>query len=668
MPLSDQPISRRSFLGAATAAAAGGALGLVSCGGNEAGPDKTPFAGTGLGYGYWNDIFEAVSRGFIRNALRTSDTFAVCDYPGGTYLKNFIAASGKTCDSVARMLPALAARLVSPAGGAVIEADGVEYDLSDLLVKALANATDPECPDFWQYSKKAAWDQRQVESSIVAWSLWLARDSIMDRFTPAQRRNIQRWLASCTVVPTRTNNWALFTAVNHAARIALSERWSEFSGDEEFFRADLAAVDGMYRGDGWYSDTGEGHAFDYYNFWVFASHGLYWDAMVGERFPELREKYRERLRLFLETTPFFFGGNGSHVLFGRSLIYRWAVLTPLVLAHGLGQWPLSVGLLRRVCNRNLEFLWEAGAYDGENGRLRETLSPHSHHDVCESYINSGHPYWGMQAFHAMSLGPDDPFWSVPEEPLPVERGDFRRVIEAPGLLLDGVGESGQVRLWQARCNRGYPNKYFNFSWSSHFPWNVGMVDGKVPPDCALTFRADNGDYGRRSGDFEGEILSGQALVWRWSAQVGTREVRVESMSLVEGEFEWRAHRVDFDGAEELIAAEHTYALGLGLEERAGTQSGGVWEWAANEQGRVVFARAVFGFNTGGGFGGFEGRDDLNSLYPRAGQASLSARLKSGAHTLIAALYASPAPLPLDKLLERSAEIPPRIAEFAGLEL
>ena len=36
--------------------------------------------------------------------------------------------------------------------------------------------------------------------------------------TPAERANVNRWLASCTVIPERTNNHAWFTATNQAAR------------------------------------------------------------------------------------------------------------------------------------------------------------------------------------------------------------------------------------------------------------------------------------------------------------------------------------------------------------------------------------------------------------------------------------------------------------------
>ena len=66
--------------------------------------------------------------------------------------------------------------------------------------------------------------------SLVAWSLWLLGDGFLATLTSAERANIQRWLASCTRVAERQNNHAWFSAINQAARLALSGRWKEFSG------------------------------------------------------------------------------------------------------------------------------------------------------------------------------------------------------------------------------------------------------------------------------------------------------------------------------------------------------------------------------------------------------------------------------------------------------
>ena len=659
-------LNRRSFLKKSTAAAFAPALGMLACGPEpeKAVPEGMAFQASGYSFAEWDEIFRTITEGFISNALRTSDTFAVCDYWAGTLLDNFITAATKTCDSVTRIMPAIAARIASPDGDKKITVDGRTFDLEDIFVSALVHATDPESKDFWLYPPKDRWSQRQVESSIVAWSLWLTAEKLMDRFSPQQRSNIQNWLASCTVQTVRENNWALFTAVNHAARMALAERWPEFSGDPEFFRADLEAIDSMYQGDGWYHDSPEGHEYDYYNFWVFASHNLYWDAMVGERFPGLREKFRSRLKAFLETVPYFFGGNGSHVLFGRSLIYRWATLTPLVLAYRMGLWPHSIGLLRRICNRNLQFLWEAGAWDPENEKLRETLCPHSSRAICESYINHGHPYWGMQAFYAMSFPRSDPFWSAGEEPLPVEKDDFRKVIAAPGILLHGTKRTGQVQVLQSVCTKGYRNKYYNFSYSSHFPFNVEMVDNLVPPDCSLSFEEASGAYGRRDTPYTGKIVSDRQLVWEWSTNVGQIEVKVKSAAYLDDEFQWRAHIVSFGGEKSLTALESTYALGLGLDQTPETRRGETWRYGrAPVSGHAVFIRAIRGFDRGCNPEGFRGRENLNSFYPRAVQASVAAELEPGRHILAAATYASPEPLPIEEILAKTLTIPLNINIF-----
>ena len=220
-----------------------------------------------------------------------------------------------------------------------------------------------------------------MESSIIAWSLWLLRDTLLPQMSSLERQRIDAWLASCTTVPVRKNNWAWFTAVNHAARTALKDRFDEFSYDRSAMFDDLRALDGMYVGGGWYNDDKPHYAFDYYNSWVFASHYLYWNAMVGSKFPEWSRIFGERLKVYLGTAPLFFGSNGSHILYGRSLIYRWAVLTPLVLAYVQKQWPHDPAMLHRIVRGNLEYHWNNGAFESEKGKLRETYSDKGTGDI-----------------------------------------------------------------------------------------------------------------------------------------------------------------------------------------------------------------------------------------------------------------------------------------------
>ena len=165
--------------------------------------------------------FLEILEGFLRNARRTSSSYAVCDFAGGTVLPGAVAKSGKTYDSVTRMMPALAAWVAG-------NREAQTPELMDAVVQMFRNAFDPGHPDYWLPSPGKQQQQRQVEASIVAWSLWVMRDKLLPKLTSAERTNIQNWLASCTQVPVRGNNWAWFTAVNHAVRLSLADRWKEF--------------------------------------------------------------------------------------------------------------------------------------------------------------------------------------------------------------------------------------------------------------------------------------------------------------------------------------------------------------------------------------------------------------------------------------------------------
>jgi hypothetical protein len=119
---------------------------------------------------------------------------------------------------------------------------------------------------------------------------------------------------------------------------------------------------------------------------------------------------------------------------GRSLCYRWAVLSPLVLGYREGLWPHSPGLLRRIVRKNIEYHWSMGCFDEQRGKLRETFSADETPVTRETYIDNGHPYWAMLGFAFLSIR-RRPFWTQEEEPLPVEKGDYVYASTVPKFLL-----------------------------------------------------------------------------------------------------------------------------------------------------------------------------------------------------------------------------------------
>jgi hypothetical protein len=466
----------------------------------------------------------------------------VVEFPGGTVTKSFLTAKGLSITGVTRMMPALAAWV---AGGRRAE------PWLGLVRDALVNGTDPRHPDYWLASPEKEQNQRQVESSVVAWSVWLLRDKLLPRLNSAQRRNIAAWLASCTRRPVRTNNWAWFTAVNQACRLALAPRFPEFAGDEDWMREDLEFLWSLRTGDeGWFNDAPKGAAFDYYNSWVFASHFLYWNAILGSRYPEWSGRFGERLKKYLETAPLFFAPDGAHVLYGRSLIYRWGVLTPLVLAYQQGLWPHSPGLLKGLVERNVAWHRKIGGFDRDNGKLRETFTPEGAPGVKESYIDGGHPYWGMQAFALWMTPPRDPFWRGQAEPAPAARGDFARALPGPGLFVWGNQATGEVRLFSGRSYRSdlhYRDKYNKFTYSSRRGFCCVHEKQPIPHDCTLLLRGRATGETAGRGEFHSTELRPDGVDVSYTLALNGRQAQVFTRLRAQGAQELWEHRVAFDG-------------------------------------------------------------------------------------------------------------------------
>jgi hypothetical protein len=622
--------------------------------------------------------FHELIDGFLRNAKKTSDSFAVCNYPGGTVLKSCIAKSGKTYVSVARMLPALAAWVAADRQPMTTVVDGETFDLRKVLQQAYVNAFDPAHPDYWQPARTDKPSQHQVEAALVAWSLWQLGDKFLETLTSKQRSNIQAWLASCTRIPERDNNHAWFSAINQATRIQLSRRWKEFSGDEAWMLADVKAMDALASSagtDGWYSDSTVESVYDYYNFWTYASHYLYWNRIIGSEYPELSAPFSKRLKLFLQSAPNFFAADGGHVLFGRSLVYRWSVLMPLVESYAQGMWPHSPGLLRGIVRRNLEYHWKLGAFDKEHGKLRENFAPEGSLDVREMYVDNGHPYWCMQAFSLYLIPERDAFWTAKEEPLPIDRADYRIPFKGARMLLVGTKRSGQVRWLQSRNEPRkkvrYRDQYIKFAYSSHFPFNLINRADRCPWDQTLVFRnRKNLNCVGRGGIIRGELMN-DGTQTEWWAQAGDYKFQVITRIRISDEFEHHTHIVTVPaGAEggEIEVVEGSYALGLAKGEEARHEKLGAWQFiGSSRSGHLIGSCNLEGYDSMDVSSSFDQDTaySVNAVYPAVAVNTLRANLKSSHLRLTSLHYASPRPLAKQEIIKRAGEIVASIKNTAS---
>ncbi len=274
--------------------------------------------------------------------------------------ENFISASGKQIDGVTRMMPALAAWAALDENPRTLTLDdGQTLEPRQLLRDIFTQAFDPTHQDAWPTLAEGRRGQAQVESSIVAWSLWLSRDWLLPQLEARHIQQIQRWLAAAASYDVHTNNWVLFVGVNEAARYALRDHG--FAGDLEQVRKALLPLDTLRLPGGWMWDR-LGQGIDYYNFWVYGSHDLYLAAMLGDETPSM---VRRSLADFAHAQA------RSAVLHGCARAEH-SVRPITALPLGLAQWQRN-----RAVSRHLPAFAGAGAAHAraQHGMLVEPWQP-----------------------------------------------------------------------------------------------------------------------------------------------------------------------------------------------------------------------------------------------------------------------------------------------------
>ncbi|MGP3967333.1 DUF2264 domain-containing protein [Streptomyces sp. 6N223] len=351
-------------------------------------------------------------------------------------------------------------RLPGPASGSGEWSDGLEGYARTFLLAAfraahadpahaerllapyatgLAAGTDPASP-----APDARWPrlpemtQARVEAASIALALHLTRPLLWDRLPAPVRERAVLWLSEMGGVEVPRNNWVWFRAVVAAF---LRSVGAPHSADD--IAHAIEATEGWYAGGGWYTDGGKAN-FDHYNGWALHLYPLLTCRISGETDGPLAERYRQRLRAFLDDAQHLVAADGAPLFQGRSLTYRFAAAAPFFTGALFDATPLAPGLTRRVASGMLRHFLDRGAV-AEGGLL--SLGWHRRFEpIRQIYSGPASPYWASKGFLGLLLPPDHPVWTATESELPVERGDVTRTIAAPGWQVSGTAADGVIRV------------------------------------------------------------------------------------------------------------------------------------------------------------------------------------------------------------------------------
>ncbi|MGW6858870.1 DUF2264 domain-containing protein [Streptomyces xanthophaeus] len=393
--------------------------------------------------------------------------------------------------------------------------------------------------------------QPMVESASVALGLRLTRPWLWDRLDSGVQDRTEHWLRGALRHQPSPNNWYLFpfTVAGFLESVG--------RGDEETARArrrGLDLLEGWYRGQGWYAD-GDGRSFDHYNGWalhlypVLDAHLAAAEGAAAQAGP-----HGARLREHLESLSLLFGADGAPLHFGRSLTYRFAAASAVGLGAVTAHTPLSPGTSRRLLSGALRHFLDRGAVGADGLLTPGWYGPHA--ATLQAYSGPASPYWASKAFVCLLAPAGHPLWTATEEPAPSEGPDRVLALSAPGFLVQSTRADGIVRLHNHGSDHVHPvgaesaadedPHYGRHAYSTR----TGPTVRENTPDNHLAVVVSGVRSTRRRIH---PLGAGHGEGWGWAASwhrpvfpsgpAALPGLRVESVTMVRGRHELRAHRV-----------------------------------------------------------------------------------------------------------------------------
>lgn len=315
-------------------------------------------------------------------------------------------------EALGRTVTGLAPWLETPSNDPEEEAARVR--MAELARKAIANAVNPESPDFCNFTGNPT-EQPLVDAAFLCHGIVRAPHELWEKLDPTAQADLVAALKGTRSILTHRCNWLLFPAMIEAALYIMT-------GDCDRMRVDYALCmhEQWYKGDGVYGDGPSFH-WDYYNSYVIQPmmldiiHTLHPVMNRGGYADRVEPIYLRRAIRYAAIQERLVAPDGTFPIIGRSIAYRTGAFQMLAQIALMDQLPEGVepAQVRCALTAVMKRCFEAEGTFDENGWLTVGLCGHQP-AIGENYISTGSLYLCTAGFLPLGLPAEHPFWSDPD--------------------------------------------------------------------------------------------------------------------------------------------------------------------------------------------------------------------------------------------------------------
>lgn len=330
--------------------------------------------------------------------------------------------------------------------------------------------------------------QTLLELGSLAISMKAAEDVLWKPLTKEQKDALAATMKSYGEGPTIGSNWRFFNVF-----IMSFLKDQGYETNDKYLEQNLRELLKMYRGEGWYNDA---PAYDYYSMWAYQTYGPLWAELFGKKqFPDIAEQFMRNQHDMANNYPYMFARDGRMNMWGRSICYRFAAVSPLPFLEYDNSGEVNYGWLRHIASSSLLQFVQNPKFLEDGVPTMGFYGPFA--PAVQIYSCRGSVYWCGKAFLGLLLPESSKYWSATENEGPwkdeLKKGkSYDRLQPTTNLLITDYPNSGaaEMRSW---CHESVAKDWQKFrssenynklSYNTEFPWMADGKDGEVSMNYA----------------------------------------------------------------------------------------------------------------------------------------------------------------------------------------